>query len=93
MLDWDARVQVSTHCITMLAFMQRAMRERSTAGQPLWPKPASTMLDTFYASREITAQVLVISLSADEDGWRMAARSRPGPPVLWLGGMDANQPP
>ena len=83
--DWDARVPVSARCTAALTFMQRVLCEQGAAGQPLWPTPASTMLGAFYAGRALAAQVLVISLSADDAGWRMAARLRPGTPVLRLG--------
>jgi hypothetical protein len=83
--DWDARVPVSTRCAAALTFMQRVLRERGAAGQPLWPTPASTMLGAFYAGRTLAAQVLVISLFADDAGWRMAARLQPGAPALRLG--------
>jgi hypothetical protein len=85
LFDWDARVPVSARCNAALAFMLRALTERDAAGQPLWPTPASTMLGAFYAGRTLAAQVLVISLDADEGGWRMSARPRPGTPALRLG--------
>ena len=81
-LDWDARVPVRPRCIAALEFMRRALRERCAAGQPLWPTPASTTLGASYAGRESAARVLVISLAADDAGWRMAVR----PPALRLGG-------
>ncbi len=85
LFNWDALVPVSPRCNAALAFMLRALTERGAAGQPLWPTPASTMLGAFYAGRTLAAQVLVISLDADEGGWRMSARLRPGPPALRLG--------
>jgi hypothetical protein len=85
LFDWDARVPVSPRCNAALAFMLRVLTERGAAGQPLWPTPASTMLGAFYAGRALAAQVLVISLDADEGGWRMAARLRPGTSALRLG--------
>ena len=86
-LDWDAQVPVSPRCIAALGFMWRALREQCAAGQPLGPTPAFSTLGAFYAGLEGAARVLVISPAVDEAGWRMAARTRPGPPALRLGGL------
>jgi hypothetical protein len=50
------------------------------------------MLGAFYAGLEAAARVLVISLAADEAGWRMAARARPGRPALRLRGLWSDSP-
>jgi hypothetical protein len=42
------------------------------------------MLGAFCAGLDLAAQVLVILVSADATGWRMAARSRQGPPATRL---------
>ena len=79
--DWDARVPISIRCRAALALTRRALQERGTSGQPLWPTPAASALGAFYAGRASAGLVVVISLDADPAGWRMALRARPGHPL------------
>jgi hypothetical protein len=75
--DWDAVVPVSIRCRAAIAFGLRVLASCAPAGQPLWPVPASSLFGAFSSGRASASCSVVISLAADQAGWRMALRSSP----------------
>ena len=68
--DWEESIEISARARRALDFVARALRERGSAGQPIWPIVPSSLYCAFTEGRLRDLLVLVISYDASVFGWR-----------------------
>ena len=67
--DWEESIAISARARRALDFVARVLRERGTAGQPIWPIVPSSLYHAFTEGRLRDLRVLVISYDASVFGW------------------------
>ena len=67
--DWEESMEVSARAHRALDFVARALREKGSAGQPMWPIVPSSLYCAFAEGRLRDLRVLVILYDASVYGW------------------------
>ena len=67
--DWEESIAISARARRALDFVARVLRERGTAGQPIWPIVPSSLYHAFTEGKLRDLRVLVISYDASVAGW------------------------